>query len=218
MIQSSEVLWPAEATQEEVGGAPHGVCRSAPPSRRDPGRTRRHALVAGAGAGVALAAFAGGALLGGLHVPSKQRTVERFASAWSRGDFAAMYSELSPKERERVRRGAFATAYQRALDTATAQRLVTGKPARDGDAYRIPVRVQTRVWGALRGTVRVPVTDAGVEWSRELVFPGLRRGEKLTRATRRAPRGDLLARDKTPLARGADRGSPLGAVARAITG
>jgi peptidoglycan glycosyltransferase len=194
------------------------VRRSAPPSRRDAGRTRRRAVVAGAGAGIALAAFAGGALLGGLHVPTTQRTVERFASAWSRGDFAAMYSELSPKERERVRRGAFATAYQRALDTATAQRVTAGKPARDGDAYRIPVRVDTRVWGAVRGTVRVPVTDQGVDWSRDLVFPGLRRGEKLTRTTRLPARAALLARDKTPLARGPERSSALGTVATSIVG
>jgi penicillin-binding protein A len=172
----------------------------------------------GLGAALAGAAFFGGALLGGLHVPSSQRTVERFTAAWARGDFAAMYSELSPPERDRVRRGAFATAYQRALDTATAMRLVTGKPTRDGDAYRVPVRVETRVWGAVHGTVRVPVTEAGVDWSHDLVFPGLRRGEKLTRTTRLAPRATLLARDKTPLARGAGRSSPLGPVASAISG
>jgi cell division protein FtsI/penicillin-binding protein 2 len=88
----------------------------------------------------------------------------------------------------------------------------------EGAAYRIPVRVQTRIWGAVAGTVRVPVSDAGVDWSHDLVFPGLRRGEKLTRETRLPPRGTLLARDKAPLARGADRSSPLGAVATSITG
>ncbi|MEA2382918.1 MAG: penicillin-binding protein [Solirubrobacteraceae bacterium] len=176
---------------------------------------RRRVLATGAI--LAGAAFGGGALLGGLHVSSKQRTVERFAAAWTRSDFAAMYGELSPPERARIRRGAFAAAYQQALDTATAMRLVTGKPTREGAAYRIPVRVQTRVWGAVRGTVRVPVTDTGVDWSHDLVFPGLRRGEKLTRTTRLPPRGDLLARDKTPLARGAARSSPL-ASASSITG
>jgi penicillin-binding protein A len=174
--------------------------------------------VLGVGAILAGVAFGGGALAGGLHVPSSQRTVERFAAAWARGDFAAMYSELSPIEQTRVRRGAFAAAYERALDTATAMRVVTGRPRRDGDAYRVPVRVQTRVWGVVRGTVRVPVTADGVDWSHDLVFPGLRRGEKLTRRTRLAPRGDLLARDKTPLARGADRSSPLGGLARSIVG
>src|SRR3954465_9400332 len=153
MIQSSEVIRTPQATLERVGGPPHGVRRSAPPRRRDAARTRRRALVAGAG--LALAAFAGGALFGGLHVPSSQRTAERFAAAWARGDFAAMYSELSAPERARIRRGAFAAAYQRALATATAMRLVTGEPRRDGDGYRLSVRVDTRVWGALGGTVRV---------------------------------------------------------------
>jgi peptidoglycan glycosyltransferase len=177
---------------------------------------RRRVLAVGAI--VALVAFVGGALAGGLHVPTSQRTIERFASAWTRGDFAAMYSELSPRERERIRRGAFAAAYQRALDTATAMRLTTGKPARDGDAYSIPVRVDTRIWGAVRGAVRVPVTEEGIDWSHDLVFPGLRRGEKLTRTTHLPERGTLLARDKTPLARGADRSSPLGSVASSIVG
>src|SRR3954468_751707 len=216
MIQSSEVIRTPQATLERVGGPPHGVRRSAPPRRGDAARTRRRALLARAG--IAVAAFAGGPLLGALHVPSSQRTVERFASAWARGDFAAMYSELSPTERARVRRGAFAAAYQRALDTATAMRVTTGRPVHDGDAYRVPVRVDTRIWGAVRGTVRVPLTKEGVDWSHDLVFPGLRRGEKLTRTTRLPPRATLLARDKTPLARGPARSSSLGTVASSIVG
>src|SRR5689334_14214154 len=100
---------------------------------------------------IAGTAFAAGALAGGAHVSSSQHAAERFATAWARGDFAAMYSELSPQEQNRIRRGAFTRAYQRALDTATAQRIVTGAPARDGDAYRIPVRVDTRLWGSIDG-------------------------------------------------------------------
>jgi peptidoglycan glycosyltransferase len=170
------------------------------------------------GAVLAGAAFAAGALFGALHVPSSQRVVERFAAAWTRGDFAAMYSELSPPEQDRVRRGAFTAAYQRALDTATATKVIAGKPSGDGSAYRIPVNVDTRIWGTVHGVVRVPASSDGVDWSHDLVFPGLRRGEKLTRTTRLPPRAALLARDKTPLAHGPDRGSPLGGVARAITG
>jgi hypothetical protein len=191
------------------------VRRSAQP-RRDPTRLRRRVLVAGVA--VAVLAFAGGALAGALHVSTSQQTVERFAKEWSAGDYAAMYSELSPPERARIRRGAFTRAYQRALDTATAVSVGTGRPRRDGNAYRIPVRIETRIWGPVRGTVRVPVTDAGIDWSHDLVFPGLRRGEKLTRETRLPPRGTLLARDKTALARGEARTSPLGPIATSITG
>jgi penicillin-binding protein A len=158
------------------------------------------------GALLAGAAFAAGAVLGALHVPSSQRVAERFAAAWTRGDFAAMYSELSPPEQGRVRRGAFTAAYQRALDTATATKVITGKPSGDGGSYRIPVTVYTRIWGTVHGVVRVPASADGVDWSHDLVFPGLRRGEKLTRTTRLPPRAAILARDKTPLASGADRG------------
>src|SRR3954451_16827783 len=215
MIQSSEVMPERQATLEGVGGPPHGVRRSAPPPR-DPARKRRRAV--GVGALVAGAACVAGVVAGGLHVPPSQRVVERFAAAWTRGDFAAMYSELSTPEQARVRRGAFAAAYRRALDTATATKVIAGKPARDGSDYRIPVAVSTRIWGDVRGVVRVPASSAGVDWSHDLVFPGLRRGEKLTRTTRLAPRAAILARDKTPLATGPDRSSPLGGVARGVAG
>jgi penicillin-binding protein A len=174
--------------------------------------------VFGVGAMLALAAFAAGAVLGGLHVPSSQRVVERFAAAWTRGDFAAMYAQLSPPEQDRVRRGAFVAAYERALDTATATKVIAGKPTQDGGAYRVPVDVFTRIWGTVHGVVRVPASADGVDWSHDLVFPGLRRGEKLTRTTRLPARAAILARDKTPLASGPDRGSPLGGTARAIAG
>ncbi len=163
-------------------------------------------------------AFSGGLVCGATHVSSGQRTVERFGVAWQRGDLAAMYSELSDDSRARVRRRSFSSAYRRALRTATAQRVVVGRTVEDGDAFRLPVRVDTHVFGTVRGAVRVPVDATGVSWSRDLAFPGLRRGERLTRRTHMPPRATLLARDKTPLARGPERASPLGATARSITG
>jgi peptidoglycan glycosyltransferase len=217
MIQSTEVTKAPEATLKRVGGQPHGAER-AEPNRPSPARARKRRRVLGAGVLVAGAAFGTGLLLGAQHVPGAQRTADRFGAAWSRGDFAAMYSELTDVERTRVRRGAFAAAYQGALDTATARRVVTRPARRDGDAYRVPVRIETRIFGTIRGVVRVPVSDAGVDWSRDLVFPGLRRGERLSRTTRAPERASLLARDKTPLAQGPERSSPLGAVATSITG
>jgi cell division protein FtsI/penicillin-binding protein 2 len=170
------------------------------------------------GAALAGAAFAGGLTFGALHVSPAQRTAERFAAAWERGDFAAMYSELSDGARERVRRGRFAAAYQRALETATATRVATGRPRQDSGAWIVPVRVPTRIFGVVGGTVRLPVRAGGIDWEPELVFPGLRRGEKLSRTTRLPQRASLLARDTTPLARGDDRSSPIGPLASSIAG
>ena len=53
----------------------------------------------------------------------------------------------------------------------------------------------------------------GIDWRAELVYPGLRRGEKLRRETSLPPRATIEARDGTPLAKGPDRVSDLGPIA-----
>src|SRR5689334_23695270 len=112
MIQSTEVTTAPQATLKQVGGQPHRV-PGAPPQRASPARVRRRRRVLAAAVAIAGGAFAIGAVAGARHVPEAQRSVSRFAAAWQRGDFAAMYSELSEPERGRVRRGAFTAAYQR---------------------------------------------------------------------------------------------------------
>jgi hypothetical protein len=214
MIQSSEVTAGPQATLTGVADQPHVARGGARKKRRNARRTR----VLAVGATLAGAAFAGGVTFGALHVSPAQRSAERFADAWSRGDYAAMYGQLSSGARGRLRRGRFAAAYERALETATATRVTTGRPRERDNAYMVPVRVATRVFGPVAGTVRLPVRAGGVEWAPELVFPGLRRGETLTRTTRLPQRASVLARDKTPLARGDGRGSPLGPLASSIAG
>jgi cell division protein FtsI/penicillin-binding protein 2 len=118
-----------------------------------------------------------------------------------------MYAELSDGDQRRLNRLRFANAYLQAMRTATATRLEAGRPRQDGNAYRVPVHIDTRVFGSIDGEVTVPVSDSGVEWTRALVFPGLGAGESLKRVTTMPPRATLLARDKTVLAKGDDRAS-----------
>jgi penicillin-binding protein A len=156
-------------------------------------------------------AFVVGLVVGGRHVPAEQDRVQRFAAAWERGDYATMYAQLTDAERDRVSRLSFVNAYQRAMRTSTAQRLVASEPREDGDGYRVPVRIDTRAFGTVAGDVVVSVSGEGIEWQRSMVFPGLVAGESLRRVTKMPPRGSLLARDRTVLAKGNDRasGSPL---------
>jgi cell division protein FtsI/penicillin-binding protein 2 len=159
------------------------------------------------------AAFVVGLVVGGRHVPAEQDRAQRFAKAWEQGDYASMYAQLTDADRARVSRLRFATAYQDTMRTATATRVVAGKPRKDGDGYRVPVSFDTRVFGTIAGEITVPVSGGGIDWSRSMLFPGLAAGERLRRVTRMAPRATLLARDRTVLAKGEDRApsTPLAA-------
>lgn len=181
--------------------------------------TRRRAALGALSA----AAFAGGALAGAGHRGAEERLAERFAGAWERADYATMHSLLSDRARRRTPLLAFAAAQREALATATAIELDAGRPeAPRGGEIALPVRVRTRVFGTVAGTVRLAIEGEGegarIAWSPNLVFPGLRLGERLTRRTRLPPRAAILARDGTPLAAGPERSSPLGAGAAEIRG
>ncbi|MGZ4268107.1 MAG: penicillin-binding transpeptidase domain-containing protein [Solirubrobacteraceae bacterium] len=193
-----------------------------PPARgRTPSgytRAQRRAHRAALVGVLCLIAFAGGLVAGALHKPASQAYAETFAAAWTRGDYAAMYSQLTGADRRRYSRRGFARTYAQAMQTATARSLVAGRPRREGDAYRVPVVVQTRIFGTIRGTVVLPVGDTGVDWSTALAFPGLRKGETLGRRTTMPPRATLLARDKTVLAEGDARTSQVPGVAAEVVG
>jgi peptidoglycan glycosyltransferase len=158
-------------------------------------------------------AFVVGLVIGARHVPAEQDRAQRFASAWERGDYAAMYAQITDADRARVSRRRFVSAYQEAMRTATAAHVVAGKPRKDGDDYRVAMRIDTRAFGTVTGDVVVPISGDGIQWSRAMLFPGLAAGERLRRVTTMPPRATLLARDRTVLAKGDGRGSgsPLAA-------
>jgi penicillin-binding protein A len=179
---------------------------------------------------LAAVAFAVGAIFGSAHSDSPRTSVaERFARAWARGDYATMYGDIDDASQRRISQSAFAAAYHAAARTATETSLkVAGGARSDGHgAIVVSTEVGTRLWGALRESLRVRVanTPAGprVLWGRALVFPGLRDGESLSRHTTLPPRAALLARDGSVLAEGAASGpgareSPLGAAAAGVVG
>jgi cell division protein FtsI/penicillin-binding protein 2 len=161
-------------------------------------------------------------LAGGRSSSGEMRNVTRYADSWERGDLNAMYALLSPAAKRRTSRAAFTRAHQEAELTATGVELDAGEPqVRDGVAT-IPVAVRTRVFGLVRGTIRLGTSGEDeatrFDWGREDAFPGVRRGERLTRRTELPPRAALLARDGRPIAKGPERASNLGAVAAEVRG
>ena len=173
----------------------------------------------------ALLALVAGMVIGARHVPSERKVAAEFAADWQRADYAAMYATLSDDARKRTSLERLKRTYAAAADTLTLTRVTTGRPREHGDVVDVPVVLDTRIFGRLRGTLVVPTGDrakggAGVDWRAELVFPGLRRGEKLRRETDLPPRATLEARDGSAIAKGPDRvpDASLGQLAAEIGG
>jgi len=180
-------------------------------------------------AALAGVAFAIGAIVGANHSPSYAHALAaRFTAAWARSDYASMYTDIDASSQRALTPSEFASVYQGALSTATVTGMrVLGKPRDALGGVEVPVRVQTRLFGTLSSTFRLPMAGSGSEariaWSRSLAFPGLRPGEQLSRRTALPPRAALLARDGSILASGSatvagERASPLGATASAVVG
>jgi peptidoglycan glycosyltransferase len=173
---------------------------------------------------LAAGAFAGGLIAGGRHEPAERRVATRFASAWEREDYAAMYATLTPDAQRAMSVTRFARAYRRAATTATTVRLRASRAGevRD-DAVTVPVDVSTRIFGDVRGSITLPLGEAedgdpAIAWQPQLVFPGLRRGEKLERRTRMPTRATIRARNGTAIAKGDERLSDLDPAASEIAG
>ena len=186
---------------------------------------------------LAAVAFAAGAVLGARHTaPRGYALADQFVTAWTRREYAAMYSDIAASSQHAASVEEFARDYREALVTATAIHARIAGATRGGadGAVTVPVRVHTRLFGVLAldfalRTVETPGGGTRIVWSRSLEFPGLRPGELLSRRTSLPQRASLLARDGSVLAESppgpapalsseATRNSPLGDVANAVVG
>ena len=172
---------------------------------------------------LAVAAFAGGVVTAMSGIPEEERVAARYAAAWTRGDYAAMHALLAPSAKEAFPLDRFTRLHRKAAETATVERVErAGVIRRMEDAFLLPARAVTRVFGPIEATVRLPVVSeddaVGVAWQPHLVLPGLRRGERLRRDVVAPPRGALQARDGTVIASGPDRAAEGPPTAGGIVG
>ncbi len=181
--------------------------------------TRAAPLVA-----IALIAFIAGARAGAPDNPEED-AAGRFAEAWTRGEFAAMYRELSPAAQGAIELNDFVIAYREAEDVATVRSLEAGSPGErrtvaGTTAVPVAFTIETVDFGTVEAEVEIPFEDGGIAWGANLVFPGLQRGERLESQIELAPRAPILARDGTPLAEGPAeaREHPLGSAAIDVAG
>lgn len=173
---------------------------------------------------LALVAFIVGAATGAPGSPEKA-AANRFTEAWQAKNFAAMYGELNDASQATVDLKKFTADYREARDIATMRGL-TADSAGDARSEEgqtvvpVPVRIKTVAFGVVEEEIALPWSEGGIAWSPYLVFPGLRKGEKLEAETELAPRAPILAADGTPLAEGpaTEREHPIGTAAIDVTG
>jgi cell division protein FtsI/penicillin-binding protein 2 len=172
-------------------------------------------------AGLAAVSLVAGGIVGSSTRSQTERVAGDFADAWARGDMSGMHDLVSDEARTRFPAARFGRAYRRAAATATMTDLEAGDPeALDGGDVTVPVIIQTRVFGRLRGNLRISVSGERVDWSPRLVFPELREGERLRRVSVPAMRATLRSQDGKVLAAGPGdaRTSPLVGIADSIAG
>jgi cell division protein FtsI/penicillin-binding protein 2 len=173
---------------------------------------------------VAVVAFVVGAATGAPGSPEKA-AADRFAEAWQRKDYPAMYAELNEASRHRVSAKQFAADYREAQDVSTLRGIAPDK-AKDATSeggqtvVPVPVTIKTVAFGKVEEDLDLPWEEGGIAWTPNLVFPGLGRGEELEAETELAPRAAILAADGTALAEGPadEREHPMGTAAIDVTG
>jgi peptidoglycan glycosyltransferase len=173
---------------------------------------------------VALIAFIVGAATGAPGSPEKA-AANRFAEAWQTKNFAAMYGELNDASKEAVSLKQFAADYREAQMIATMRGVIPdsaeGARSDAGETVvPVPLKIKTVAFGSVEDELDLPWSGGGIDWGPYLVFPGLRRGEKLEAETELAPRAPILAADGTALAEGpaTEREHPMGTAAIDVTG
>ncbi len=174
---------------------------------------------------LAVVAFILGASAGTPGGSPEKGAAKRFAEAWARHEFAAMYKELNPASQRAVGVADFAKAYREAEGVATLRSLEPSSPREATEAagvrsVAVPMIANTVAFGPIDADVDLPFAEGGIAWNRSLLFPGLRPGEHLENRIELAPRAPILAADGTPLAEGpADaRSHPIGSAAIDVTG
>jgi cell division protein FtsI/penicillin-binding protein 2 len=118
---------------------------------------------------------------------------QRYADAWEKGDLDAAWRLTTARTREEQPLALFKESYAQSARAATVERVRVGQAAEPADGrVAVPVVVETRNFGTLRGTIAFPVERSGetarVAWAPELRLPGLRAGERVRRRVLRQPR------------------------------
>ncbi|HWD68753.1 MAG TPA: penicillin-binding transpeptidase domain-containing protein [Solirubrobacteraceae bacterium] len=134
-----------------------------------------------------------------------------------------MWARLTPRARHRISEAEFAADLSDAEQTATVSTLrPTNFLAVSGKTAEVGFTIVTHIFGRLHEDLSVPLVGSGgstqIGFNTSLLFPGLERGELLSRTTLIGQRGTLLAASGQVLVHGTSLSGPIPEVASDIAG
>jgi len=103
--------------------------------------------------GLAFVAFIFGVVMGAGYVAPERKAADSFVRAWQKGDYRAMYDQLSDASRRRVSFDSFQSAYRDGAATATTRSLRFGSASGGGDSVSVPATAHTAAFGTINFTV-----------------------------------------------------------------
>ena len=188
-----------------------------PPSRLE--RQRRLKTRALPLVGIALVSFLVGMIKGCPGSPNRD-AAEQYVQYWQDGNYTAMYGMLSTKSRDGISQERFISRYGEASAEATIQSIDHDDADGDETTAEIPMTVNTLAFGVIEQPLEVTFGSDGIAWRNNLLFPGLKLNEDLTRTTKLPTRAKILADDGQVMAEGPvdAREHPLGDSMIDVTG
>jgi penicillin-binding protein 2 len=142
------------------------------------------------------------------YTPDARGTAQAFLDAWTRFDYAGMYTLISPLSQAAIAEGTFVQRYDSTMRTATASSVSVGilSELRTGSGATIlfDVTLHTAVFGPLARRIEMPlVYDQGrwsVAWTDGLILPELSGGGSLLFDGSFPARGNIYDRNGLGLA------------------
>ncbi|MDW8327500.1 MAG: penicillin-binding transpeptidase domain-containing protein [Anaerolineales bacterium] len=142
------------------------------------------------------------------HTPDPHGTAQAFLDAWQRGDYAGMYSLLSPLSRDALGLADFQARYESVNRTAGVSQVTArvlnalNSGTKAGVLYEVTLR--TALFGDLRRTITMPLVFTegrwAVAWTDGLILPELEGGGRLSLEVSFPSRGNVYDRNGLGLA------------------
>lgn len=141
-------------------------------------------------------------------LPRADAIAQAYLSAWQAGDYATMYSLLTPASQVRLSQGQFQAYYQQALNEATVTQieihLLSLLHEGDQASALFSSTWQTRLFGPIQTNNQMYLSFLqgrwGVEWQPTLILPQLGEGITLAFLSEQPTRGNIYDRNLHALA------------------